>query len=98
MVDALVARSFILLDRQADAPVGRQELDRTLRRRPSRLEIRQGSTDLTKVDTVTAGIWATSRGVLDLGIGHSLAHDLGQIAHPVVLIGCADVERLIVNE
>ncbi len=84
--------------REPDRSKGIEQLSRAVTSGPPRRGVRQGLGQLPKVDAVAPWVRPCSLRVLDLAARKRLAHDLGQIAHTVVLVVGADVERLVPDE
>src|SRR5262245_35978118 len=96
LVQPDVATAEELVLREVVAPVGLVELLDTLPDRPARLELRQDPLDPPEVDPVVPGVGTGALGEAGLAAGDGL-HHLGHLAHPEVLLGDTDVERLVVR-
>ena len=92
-----VLRAFEVVDGQ---PVGQHRVHERLGARtnvPPWLGLGEPADELVAVDAVVPQIVERFVGHRDLGAGH-LADDVCDLTDPVVLLGVADVEGLVVNE
>ena len=97
MADALIARTFELSEGQAGLPIGRIKLLGAPAGVPFRLKGRQHAGDLGEIDTIGARVRAGVGGNLDPAARNHVGDDLGDVADAVVVLGAADIERLIAD-
>src|SRR6476469_8151595 len=64
---------------------------------PFWLESRQSSADLAAVHAIASRVGTSTLCVANLAAGDDLFDHLAQLAHAIVLLGPADIERLVVN-
>ena len=95
MSNALIARPFEFFERQSRLPIGGIELLGATPRVPLRLEGRQQASNLLEADAIGPLVWPGIGRHLDAAAGHHIGNDFCDLAHAIVVVGGADVERLI---
>src|SRR6516165_9762223 len=95
MTNALVARSFELLQCQSRGSIRLIELLSAHARIPLRLKRRQLPANLFETDTIRTLVRPGVFGKLNGASGYDLSHDLGQVSDAIVVGGLPNVEGFI---
>ena len=94
MADALIARAFEFLQRQAGGAIGLVKLLGPAACIPFRAESRQRGLNLGETHTIGARIGPGIGREFQPAAGHDIGDDLREIANAVIVIAVPDIERL----